>query len=674
VTHIGLNAAGFCPDTFTPEQRSENLRRIRGTDTGPEILPGRMRAMARRAAFFAGAVLLAVTPSLPAAEPGSSGAPIRGVRGEPVARAVVRWSDMARQGARALAARSAKESDRPRPIPQDLPVPKGALVRMEARAEAAALPSATPPSPAPAASFEALPNSPETQPPDTHGAVGPNHLMVTLNSDVLIQDRSGNALSTVTLAAFWGRVSGGNPFDPRVVYDPYADRWITTAVGNFYGSLLVGVSRTGDPTGSWNLYKIDPAPLRVDFPNLGFNKDWIVVRGSMFTSTFEYSQQVWVFGKANLYAGGRGSFTAISGEAGTPAVTLDPAVSTLYLVSNWNGNADGNGVLRLYTITGSIGSEVLTPVAFVATPNPWTNLWSEFCPQMGDPRKIVCHGGIEVVFRNGTIWAAHLIYLPADSPTRNAIQWWQLAPDGGVVQRGRLDDASGVLFYGYPSLAVNGSDDMLLGFASFSAQQFASGSYAYRAAGDPRSTLRTERVLKAGEDSYFRGDHGNPWGDYSATSVDPVNDTDFWTIQEYAAARDPVSGASRWGTWWGRVVPEAAVAGAPCVAGATVLCLNENRFQVEVSWRVPSQGTAGIGTAQPLTGDTGYFWFFNAANVELVLKVLDGRAINGKFWVFYGALSDVEYTIMVTDTITGATKTYTNPQGRLASVADTAAF
>ena len=84
---------------------------------------------------------------------------------------------------------------------------------------------------------------------------------------------------------------------------------------------------------------------------------------------------------------------------------------------------------------------------------------------------------------------------------------------------------------------------------------------------------------------------------------------------------------------------------------------------------------AGTGQAVPLAGgDTGYFWFFDASNVEVVLKVLDGRTLNGKFWVFYGALSDVEYTLTVTDTETGTVKTYTNPKGRLASVADTRAF
>jgi ELWxxDGT repeat protein len=111
----------------------------------------------------------------------------------------------------------------------------------------------------------------------------------------------------------------------------------------------------------------------------------------------------------------------------------------------------------------------------------------------------------------------------------------------------------------------------------------------------------------------------------------------------------------------------------PCVESATRLCLNGGRFAVEASWKDFS-GNSGTGQAVRLTGDTGYFWFFHAANVELVLKVLDGRPANGKFWVFYGALSSVEYTVTVTDTATGKSKTYRNPSGRLASVADTAAF
>jgi hypothetical protein len=76
----------------------------------------------------------------------------------------------------------------------------------------------------------------------------------------------------------------------------------------------------------------------------------------------------------------------------------------------------------------------------------------------------------------------------------------------------------------------------------------------------------------------------------------------------------------------------------------------------------------------PFAADTGFFWFFDQANIELAVKVLDGRALNGKFWVFYGALSSVEYTITVTDTQTGSVKEYRNPAGRFGSAGDTGAF
>ena len=113
---------------------------------------------------------------------------------------------------------------------------------------------------------------------------------------------------------------------------------------------------------------------------------------------------------------------------------------------------------------------------------------------------------------------------------------------------------------------------------------------------------------------------------------------------------------------------------SPCVAGPTTLCLNGGRFRVEVDWRAVNQGTKGPGRAVPLTGDTGAFWFFQPTNLELMVKVLDATSFSGYFWVFSGALTDVEYALRVTDTETGATKTYFNAQGHQASNADTTAF
>jgi hypothetical protein len=122
------------------------------------------------------------------------------------------------------------------------------------------------------------------------------------------------------------------------------------------------------------------------------------------------------------------------------------------------------------------------------------------------------------------------------------------------------------------------------------------------------------------------------------------------------------------------LVPAASASAQACVPNGTTLCLNASRFKVQVAWQVPAQGTSGVGNGVALTTDTGEFWFFSANNIELVVKVVDGRAFNNKFWVFYGALSNVQYTITVTDTSDGAVKTYQNPSGNLASVADVSAF
>jgi len=118
--------------------------------------------------------------------------------------------------------------------------------------------------------------------------------------------------------------------------------------------------------------------------------------------------------------------------------------------------------------------------------------------------------------------------------------------------------------------------------------------------------------------------------------------------------------------------PAAAVkATGSCTAGP-YLCLAGNRFRAELTWK--NGAVAAPARAVALSGDTGYFWFVDPANVEMVVKVLDGRGLNGSFWVFYGGLTDVAYTLTVTDTVTGAVKVYTNPAGKFASAGDTSAF
>ncbi len=114
-------------------------------------------------------------------------------------------------------------------------------------------------------------------------------------------------------------------------------------------------------------------------------------------------------------------------------------------------------------------------------------------------------------------------------------------------------------------------------------------------------------------------------------------------------------------------------ANAVCVVDGDTLCLNGGRFQVEVDW-TDFRGRQGVGTALPQTDDTGIFWFFNQENLELAVKVLDGRVVNGNYWVFYGALTNVAFDLTVTDTETGSVKVYHNPSRVFASQGDTRAF
>lgn len=111
-----------------------------------------------------------------------------------------------------------------------------------------------------------------------------------------------------------------------------------------------------------------------------------------------------------------------------------------------------------------------------------------------------------------------------------------------------------------------------------------------------------------------------------------------------------------------------------CLPDAMTLCLSGARFRVGSNWTKAS-GATGAGTAVNLTSDSGYFWFFAPANIELVVKVLDACAGFGRFWVFAGGLTDVKVRLTVEDTVSGAVRIYDNPLGTaFAPLQDTQAF
>jgi hypothetical protein len=98
-----------------------------------------------------------------------------------------------------------------------------------------------------------------------------------------------------------------------------------------------------------------------------------------------------------------------------------------------------------------------------------------------------------------------------------------------------------------------------------------------------------------------------------------------------------------------------------CVEDAFTMCLNGHRFEVVATFDT-NQGQSGSAETVRLTDDSGYMWFFNATNIEVVIKVLNACALNNEYWVFAGGLTNVHVLITVTDSITGAAVQYENPQ------------
>ena len=120
--------------------------------------------------------------------------------------------------------------------------------------------------------------------------------------------------------------------------------------------------------------------------------------------------------------------------------------------------------------------------------------------------------------------------------------------------------------------------------------------------------------------------------------------------------------------------PPASGTPEPCVPTATKLCLKGGRFHVSVHWR-DYFGNAGDGQAVPETADSGLFWFFSETNLEMLVKVLDGCALNDRYWVFAAATTSVEYDLIVKDATTGEEKRWHNPLGTASpAITDTGAL
>lgn len=525
--------------------------------------------------------LLAVALPVLALGKAASGSDItyHGSAAQITAAGVVNFAQLARLEARRPLA-TGPLTPYPLPEPQEKPEPQSHITIPSPFQAPLGLPEggSGAPSPSSAASFIAHADTPRAGttssviPPDTDGAVGLDKLMVTLNNNYVIEQKSdGAVLSTVSMTTFWGPAGAVQPFDPKTLYDPYNNRWIVSAVSepqSGSSAILFGISDTSDPSGAWHLYRADADATDTawaDYPSIGFNKNWVAIHVNMFTnSANSFSQgRLLVIDYPSLrgFAPNAALVTGLPSFTTQPTVTYSTSENTLYMVEHV-GSA--SATYRFWTVTAGPPSPAVTLVGGGARVNPlgpWSIPSGNILPQSGGAG---VDGGdsriLNAVFRDGGVYYAQTVGLAA-SVGHTAVQWVELNAAGNFVRGGRVDDPSGARWYAYPTISANANRDVLLGFTAFGPTGFPSAAYAFHGAADAASSMRDPVVLKAGEGPYEKtfGHGRNRWGDYSNVQVDPSDDTSLWTIQEYAGT--PLGsgdGSGRWSTWWGKVTGSGA--------------------------------------------------------------------------------------------------------------------
>ena len=430
--------------------------------------------------------------------------------------------------------------------------------------------------------FLAVVDNHTANPADTHGAVGPEHLVVALNTEVAIQTREGELLSKVGLGDFWAGFSHGFVFDPKVVYDHLAKRWVVFTIADVNttkSAVLIALSQTSDPTGEWDMASIrvhpEAAPenyLYADYPNVGYNKKWLAASVNLYKGTDVPGEKefvgsrIYAFHKPDYIRGGRAYYTQFDDPGFftvVPATTYDANDTNLLFITEQSTRA-----LRISALSGRVGQEHYTP-KYARTTLDGITAWefsigkTNISPQKTAPKSIFANDSRmhALAKRNGKLWAAHHVFLPEgmENVDRTAVQWWNLETNATIIQRGYIQDINAVKHYTFPSVAVNKNGDVLIGYSGFSKETYASAYFSYRKASDPLGYMSKPVLFKSGVAPYvkLRADGRNSWGDYSAAQVDPNNDTDMWTIQMYAETRNteqeniPDDKRDRWGTWWG---------------------------------------------------------------------------------------------------------------------------
>lgn len=400
-------------------------------------------------------------------------------------------------------------------------------------------------------------------PPDPHLAVGPNHVIATVNSDFAIFEKGGRKLFSISAGSWYQSVfTAASPFDPKVIYDHYAKRWFMVWLDQNdvqkVGYFLISISDDDNPMGVWHNY-VMPSHTNgntfdntwSDYQGVGYDDKAYYITGDQFSfdGYFSYTK-IRIVPKAQLLGATPGAVSWTDFWNIRDPQNLNSAVFNIrpsiglstgagyYLCHSPYYNAN---YVIVYKITGATENPVLTASrvtlnSFSYPPTP-RQAGANTIPLEGSS----CGLNNEPVFYNGTLWGVHTTANPL-SPNYSAIHYFgintntlQSSKEGFFGQNG--------YFYLYPSIMVDKHSNIMLTYSRSGDDDYLGAYIASSKAGS--NAVRGSYLVKPGVASYNKdfGSGRNRWGDYMGIALDPADSATVWTLTEFVSSKDV------WDTW-----------------------------------------------------------------------------------------------------------------------------
>ena len=478
--------------------------------------------------------------------------------------------------------------------------------------------------------------TPNAAPPDTNGAVGAPQYVQWVNESFAVYDKTtgtrvyGPAAGNTLFQALGSThpCAKHNDGDPIAQYDKAAGRWLLTQFSVTSGSTqgywqCVAVSTSADATGSYNVYAFNYGTVQFnDYPKVGIWNNGYYVTYNIFNngSTFAGSK-VCAMDRTSMINGAAANqvcfqtSSAFGGllpadidgltppPAGSPAYFLafDTNILQLWKMSNVNYTAG------TATFTGPTNISV---AAFSAA----CNGGGTCIPQSGSTQKLDSLADrlmYRLAYRNFGDHESLIVNHSVTAGTSVGIRWYELrnlsAATPTVYQQGTYAPDATYRWMG--SAAMDSAGNFAVGYSASSSSLNPSVRFTGRASGDPLGTLGTpEIVIKDGAGAQTIG--LSRWGDYSALSVDPVDDCTMWYTTEYLQTNGTFNWSTRIGYFkfsgCGAVVnPDFAISATP--PSQSVVQGNSGNYTVNVSASGGFNGTVNLSTSGLPAGASATF-------------------------------------------------------------------